>query len=242
MITTILFDLDGTLLQFSQDEFIKTYFGKLQKVFVRLGYDAEQSTGAVWSGTKAMLQNDGAKLNCERFWEKFAAVMNLTGSYADIEEACEHFYSHEFDTVKSVLKNGDSGLPRRMVRNLIDRGFELVLATNPLFPTCAVTTRLSWVGLTPQDFSLITDYTNSRYCKPSPGYFQEIFKALNREPGQCLMVGNSAVEDLSVGALGADIFLVTEYLENESGADISGVRSGTLADVERYLASLPDPV
>ena len=38
-ITTILFDLDGTLIPFDQEEFIKAYFYNLAKKFVPMGYD-----------------------------------------------------------------------------------------------------------------------------------------------------------------------------------------------------------
>jgi hypothetical protein len=42
------------------------------------------------------------------------------------------------------------------------------------------------------------------------------------------------------GALGAETFLVTDYLENETGADISSLRQGTLDDLVEYLTSMPD--
>jgi phosphoglycolate phosphatase-like HAD superfamily hydrolase len=78
MIDTILFDLDGTLLQFSQADFINAYFAKLGKVFTRIGMDADQSVKAVWAGTKAMILNDGSLTNAERFWAVFAARLGLS--------------------------------------------------------------------------------------------------------------------------------------------------------------------
>lgn len=240
MIDTILFDLDGTLLQFTQDDFITTYFAKLKKVFKGLGLDAELAGKTVWTATKAMLRNDGTKLNAERFWGEFSNVMDLSDERAKVvEEACNRFYANEFDTVKSILKTNDSDLPRRLIHTLKSRGFAMVLATNPLFPTCAVTTRLGWIGLTPQDFCLVTDYSNSTYCKPNPDYYRKIFEKINREPRQCLMIGNNTLEDMSVGALGVETFLVTDYLENETNMDVSAFRHGTLAELEAYLTSLP---
>ena len=38
-ITTVLFDLDGTLLPMDQDVFVKTYFGLLAKRLAPLGYE-----------------------------------------------------------------------------------------------------------------------------------------------------------------------------------------------------------
>jgi hypothetical protein len=45
---------------------------------------------------------------------------------------------------------------------------------------------------------------------------------------------------MSVGALGSETVLVTDCLENESGADITAYRSGTLAELEAWLMSLPE--
>ena len=58
-ITTVLFDLDGTLLPMDTDTFIKTYFGGLAKKMAPHGYDGEKLIGAIWSGTKAMIVNTG---------------------------------------------------------------------------------------------------------------------------------------------------------------------------------------
>ena len=238
MIDTILFDLDGTLLQFSQEDFINDYFARLGKVFIRMGMDAEASKKAVWVGTKAMALNDGSMLNSKRFWAGFAECLGLTAEKnKEVEAACDKFYTTEFDGVKSVLR--PSGISTRLVRELSDRGFTVVLATNPLFPACAVTTRLNWIDLKPDDFRHITHYSNSTYCKPNPGYFNEILAEIKKAPEQCLMAGNHPVEDMGAGKLGMETFLVTDCLENEANVDISSFRRGTLAELEEHLLSLP---
>jgi len=242
MTDTILFDLDGTLLQFNEDEFMTAYFMRLTKVFAGLRLDAETSVKALWAGTKVMMQNDGVKTNSDSFWEVFSEMMGLSGDRLKaIEDSFDKFYETEFDSIKSILKNCDPELPGRMVRTLNSRGFTLVLATNPLFPMCAVTTRLKWVGLVPEDFKLITNYSNSTYCKPNLNYYREIFKKLGKEPDRCIMIGNNTQEDMCASELGTKTFLVTDYIKNEINTDISAFRHGTLAELERYLASLPDP-
>jgi len=62
---------------------------------------------------------------------------------------------------------------------------------------------------------------------------------MEKEPCQCLMVGNNTNEDMDAGALGMDTFLVTDYLENETGMAVSAFRHGTLTELEAYLASPP---
>ena len=38
-LTTVLFDLDGTLLPMDQDQFVKGYFGLLTQMIAPRGYD-----------------------------------------------------------------------------------------------------------------------------------------------------------------------------------------------------------
>jgi FMN phosphatase YigB (HAD superfamily) len=234
MIDTILLDLDGTLLHFSQEAFVNAYLGKLGKLFAKLGMDAEGSVKIVWAGTKAMLQNDGGCTNAERFWAVFAEQTGLSGDKLQhIKDVCDDFYINEFDTLKALAKPDDT--PKRLVYAIAAKGFTVALATNPLFPMGAVATRLGWIGLKPQDFSWVTHYENSTFCKPSPGYYREVLHNINKKPEQCLMAGNNPVEDMSAGELGIQTFLVTDCLENEANVDISAFRSGTLKQLEEYV-------
>ena len=240
MIDTIMFDLDGTLLRIPQSTFISAYFAELGKVFARMGMDAETSIKAVWTGTKAMLLNDGTELNANKFWDTFARTLSLTAERRlAVEAACDSFYTNEFDIVKKHAEPSD--IPKRLVPSLADKGFTLVLATNPLFPACAVETRLGWIGLRLSDFKLVTHYSNSTFCKPNPGYYNEIFSKIGKKPQQCLMVGNNPSEDMCAGKLGAETYLVPDYLENEAGLDISAYRSGNIGQMEEYLLDLPKP-
>ena len=239
MLDTIMLDLDGTLLQFSQEAFIEVYFTELKKVFVNLGLETGAAVNALWAGTMSMMKNDGAMRNSQRFWRTFSEHTGITGDrLKTIEAACDGFYSNEFNVVKSVLRPCD--IPRRLVRAMISRGFGVVLATNPLFPLCAVESRLGWIGLDTSDFLLVTHYDNSTFCKPDPRYYNEIYLKINKSPEQCLMAGNNPVEDMHAGKTGAETYLVTDFLENESGEDVTAYNRGTLAELETYLTSLPD--
>jgi len=239
MIDTIMLDLDGTLLRFSQDAFMSAYFPKLKEVFTRLGMDDELCIKAMWAGTHAMVRNDGERLNSQRFWDTFTEHLGLEAEKLnEVQAACEQFYSKEFDAVRTIVDPSD--IPKRLIPALASKGYSVVLATNPLFPACAVETRLGWAGLEMRNFQLTTHYENSSYCKPNPGYFREIFDKMNREPSQCFMAGNNPVEDMCVGELGSEIFLVTDCLENVDGVDITAFRRGTLSELERYLMAMPD--
>ena len=239
MIDTIMFDLDGTLVRFDQDDFIKTYFSELSKVFVQLGLDAEKAVKAVWAGTKAMVLNDGSVYNTQRFWESFSGFMGIEGERLEaIETACDNFYSNEFNIAKSVVKHSD--IPARLVRAMAAKGYTVVLATNPLFPPCAVDSRLGWIELHRDDFKLITHYENSSFCKPNPEYYQDVLTKIGKTPEQCIMVGNNPAEDMCVSQLGMEVFLVTDFMENEAGVDISVYRQGTMEELEEFLMALPE--
>ena len=120
-------------------------------------------------------------------------------------------------------------------RALRERGLTLCLATNPVFPRVAVETRLSWIGLSFADFSSVTTYETAHFCKPNLGYYRETLAAIGKAPGECIMVGNNPVDDLSSLELGLSGFLVTDYLENGTGADITPYRRGDFKAMVAFL-------
>ena len=227
-----MIDLDGTLLPFVQDDFIKIYFGELCKKLAPFGYtDPQKVIADIWAGTKQMVMNNGSRLNSEAFWEEFRA---RNPGKTDVKSVCDEFYTNEFDKARACLRF------ERDCKGMIDRlksaGYEVVLSTNPIFPLCGVETRLRWVNLSLGDFALVTHYDNSTFSKPNPKYFEEILRKIGRKPEECIVVGNSAAEDAAPAKkIGADVFLVTEFLENPENADISGFASGTLEQAEEYL-------
>jgi len=234
-----MFDLDGTLVRFYQDDFIGKYFNELGKIFIKLGLDANSAAKAVWAGSKAMVLNDGEELNTQRFWDAFSAVMNISGEQLKkVEEACDSFYTNEFNVVKSIVRHSE--IPKRLVRAMISKGYHVVLATNPQFPPCAVESRLGWIELGWDDFKFITHYENSSFCKPNLAYYKEILSKIDKTPQECIMIGNNPVEDMCAAELGMETFLVIDFIENENNVDISQFRHGSIEDLEVYLMAFPD--
>lgn len=235
MIKTVMFDLDGTLLPLFQEDFVKVYFGLLCKKLAPLGYQPDDTVKAIWAGTKGMAKNDGSKINEEIFWEVFREMMQ---GLPEAKPLCDEFYTKEFDGVKSVLKYDVSR--RALIDKLKAAGLRLVLATNPVFPTDAFRTRLKWVGLDYSDFEYVTDYSNSRFCKPNPAYYKEIMDKLSLDPAECLMIGNNVTEDMAAAKAGMNVFLVPEFLENPDVADYSGFPQGTLEEAAQYALRLAE--
>lgn len=226
-ITTVLFDLDGTLLPMEIDRFTNTYFGLLAKYAEPYGYpDAKALVAAVWKGTKAMVANDGTMSNCDRFWAVFADEMGKDALQA--RPVFDRFYAGEFDGAKASV--GENPLARLAVDGLKKKGYDVILATNPLFPMVGVKTRLAWLGLAPEDFSLVTSYEGSSYCKPNPDYYREILQETGKGPEECLMVGNDTEEDLAAAAVGMDCYLVTDCLIHRGDGALPPVKQGSFRD------------
>ena len=228
---TIFFDLDGTLLPLNQEEFVKNYFGRLAVKMAPQGLGKEELIKGLMIGMKAMQDNDGTKTNSEAFWEVFEKLTNTKKEA--VNEMLLEFYKNEFDAVKEVLTEDVNH--RAMIDGLKQKGYDLVLSTNPLFPIEAVITRLSWIGLKEADFILITNYDNSAYCKPNLGYYKDILKQIGKTAEECIMIGNDTVEDLVAAQLGLKVGLVTTNLENSQNVDISTYLRGSIEEVVRLL-------
>lgn len=227
----ILFDLDGTLLPMDQENFTHAYFRALCRRICPYGYTPEALTEGIWKGTAAMVGNDGRKPNREVFWDVFSAVMGE--EIRQLEDALDSFYRSDFSSLKTVT--GENPGAAAAVKAAKEHGRTAVLATNPIFPLCAVETRLRWIGLSPGDFSYVTAYENSRYCKPNPLYYKEILSRLGAHPEDCLMIGNDAGEDAGAcRRAGIDSFLVTDCLIDR-GMDLSAGRKGSFSDMLRFL-------
>ncbi len=216
-IKAVLFDLDGTLLPMKQDDFVKAYFGGLAKKAESYGYAPKEIIDVIWRGTGAMIKNDGEKPNEQIFWEYFVSVY---GEKANTDKKMfDEFYANDFYRVKEAC--GFNPECAEMVYDLKARGYRIVLATNPLFPSVATEARIRWAGLEPEDFEFYTTYENSRYCKPNVKYYIDIINRLGLKAEECMMVGNDIDEDIIPAlSLGMEVHLLTDCLINKSGTDI----------------------
>lgn len=231
-IKAVLFDLDGTLLPMDYDGFIKTYFKGLAAHLAPRGYEPQKLVDAIWTGTAAMIKNNGSCTNEEAFWKKFVEIY---GEEAMQDKPCiDAFYSGEFSKVKSVC--GYTVEAAEVVNMLKEMGKTVVLATNPIFPAVATRARIDWAGLKPEDFAFYTTYENSTCCKPNPQYYLDILEKIGFKPEECLMVGNDAEEDMFAAAsVGMEVFLLTDCLLNKKELDISVYPQGGFEELKAFL-------
>ena len=231
-ITTVLFDLDGTLLPMDQDHFVKMYFGLLAKTLTPS--DPEALIKAVWVGTKAMMTNDGSKTNEDAFWDTYCQLLG-EDRRAD-EPAFRSFYENQFELVRNAC--GFNPKAAETIALVKSRGLKTALATNPLFPRIATQARARWAGLNLDDFELYTTYEDYSHCKPDPRYYQAVLDRLGLKPEECLMVGNDAVEDVAATKLGIQVFLLTDCLINKNGVDIAAYPHGGFDELMAFIENL----
>lgn len=241
---TVLFDLDGTLLPMDMKEFTDTYIFLLTNRLISAGYDADKIIAGIWAGQKAMVLNDGMITNEECFWKAMKAYMIKCGENPDskfkrkLEKEITRFYKEDFGVARYITHPSD--VVSECIDILKNKGYQLVIATNPIFPETATEERIAWAGINSEDFSLITTYENSCYSKPNTEYYKFLLKMLDKDPEDCLMVGNDVHEDMCARNVGIDVFLMEGYIINEFDEDISELKKGNWNVFKEYVSNLPN--
>lgn len=229
-----MFDLDGTLLPLDFDVFIRKYFAAVTPFFKDI-IAPEVFFKNLMASTEAMIKNQGDLPNEEVFMNSFLPAVER-----DLETVLPHFdlfYRQEFPKLKQFA--GYSELAARIVGQVVEKGYKIALATNPVFPRLATEERMLWAGVDGFPWSLVTTYENSCGCKPGIHYYQRICDQLGVSPENCLMIGNDVQEDLVAGVLGMDTFLVTDCLIDRGEPCYHPGHQGTLSDLFSLVKELP---
>ena len=235
MLNTILFDLDATLLPMEMDEFVQKYFHEMGVMFHDL-IDGKLLAKYVMECTELMVKNTEDRRNEEVFFTRFSELID--GDLVVYQARFDEFYDTRFLNVRSCTHQNESMI--KAVKLFQEKGYDLVLATNPLFPMKANHHRIRWAGLSPDDFSYIASFESNTYCKPNLDYYREILTAINKSPEDCMMVGNDALEDMVAGNLGIKTFLVEDYLLNKHHVEIKADHRGLYDDFYAFVERLTD--
>ena len=235
----ICFDLDGTLLGMDIDEFMTEYFSRIAIWAGKNGMDSKRFIEALKSGTKAMALSNDDSLNKDVFWKDFYEAYGEEGLEGiDVLSVANEFYANVFNHIGDDF-DADPLVAETIVV-LKEKGYPLVLTTMPMFPLQAVKHRLGWAGVDHESFDRITTYENSKTTKPRQTYFAENLAAMGLNGSDVLMVGNNTMEDMAFLDLGADGYLITDWLLDPIGYDLSTIKHGSFKEFSEWAKSLPD--
>lgn len=224
--TTLLLDLDGTLLDIEMRGFLGAFF---PLAAARFGGPGEMRliSQAMGEAARAMMEaRDGARTVDHIFLETFAPAVGRTP--AEVRATFAAFYHEEFERMRRLVRPIPGA--RDFVLGALELGCELVLATNPVFFLDPILARLRWAGLADLPFALVTGAELMLWTKPHAGYYRQILALTGRRPDQCLMVGDDPAMDMAAKGTGIATWLAVR----EGGAP----RDAPLADHRGTLGQL----
>lgn len=230
-IRAILFDLDGTLLDNDMDVFLPHYFRLLTSRTAHI-MPADDFVAHLMRATAAMMANDGRATNQEVF---AAAFFPLAGhSREELEPIFADFYTDDFPLLRRYTRRKPEA--RQVVQRAFGLGYDVVIATNPVFPEAATWQRLDWAGIAGFPYRLVTTYENSRAAKPNLRYFEQILESIGHPAGAALVVGDEDM-DMVAARLGCLTFLVPGSRSELAPTTPDPAYRGTLQDVQALLES-----
>ena len=185
-ITTVLFDLDGTLLPMDQMGFTKTYFGLLVQKAAPFGLKPQPTIDAVWAGTKAMVKNDGSAPNDRRFWDTFCPWWGWRNPCCG---RCSTNSTARNSTGQVRLR----GEPLRGPGGAGPEGPGLRRGAGhqPHLPPGGGAHPALLGGPCPRGLLPGDHLREQHLCKPDPAYYREILEKLGKGPEECLMVATT---------------------------------------------------
>ncbi|NPD89261.1 MAG: HAD family hydrolase [Asgard group archaeon] len=231
-----LFDLDGTLINFDFQIFIKTYLGAASQFFIDLIPNPEIFFKELLSSTDVMEKaNNPDTTALDDFLLDFCPKFEVNCD--EITNRFLQFYQTGFNAIKPLITQMDGAIPLLLDIKRIYPDIKVVLATNPVYPSIAIEKRMEW-GMIPQKFfDLITHAENSCFCKLNSKYWFEILEKINVNPSSSVVIGNDGLRDMGAKKHGFKTFLVENALENEDliTLDTKPDFKGTLKDFHSLL-------
>lgn len=230
---TFLFDLDGTLLPMDFDKFMELYFYNLGMHF-HGKIEPKRLAKSVMEATSVMVQEKNNKTNEEKFMSHFETLID--GNLEEYRNHFDLFYDTLFENVKPSTYESSEMI--ESVRLLKEKGYKVVVATNPLFPIKANYHRLRWAGFEKDDFEYISSFEQNKYTKPHLEYYEEVLENIGKQPEQCYMIGNDVFDDLPAKKLGMKTYLIDDCLLNHHNMEIETNYQGNYKDFLEFVKQL----
>lgn len=232
MSLTLLFDLDGTLLDTNLNTFTPAYFQALSQHMAN--HTAPNVIlGALVDGVNLMYDSEDPTRTLQEIFESdFYAKLGV--SKKDLIDVIEEFYDDVFPSLVEHTRQRPEAIS--LVEWALTCGYRVAIATDPLFPRKATYHRLRWAGFDPERFELVSTFEHFHFSKNHPAYYAEVLGRLGWPEGPILMVGNDPDRDLiPAHRLGLKTFFVDG--ESTPSPKIEAGR-GNLADLRPWLESI----
>ena len=239
MRTTLLLDIDETLLHNRMDSFLPAYL-QAWADFITPYTDPQRFVKAMLDGTRLIAEHERPECTLR---DTFDSVFYSSIGYgkADFRPLEDQFYRQVFPTLKSICQPVPGAVD--FVNASFERGYQIAIATNPFFPLTAIEQRLDWAGL-PVDqypFALIPSIESFHFAKPNTAFFAEAIANLGWPDGRVIMVGDDPKMDIHP----ADQFgLFTFWCVNQNQDPPENLQmphaSGSLNDLLNWIDQFTD--
>jgi phosphoglycolate phosphatase-like HAD superfamily hydrolase len=142
-IEAVLFDLDGTLIEVDMERFIPVYLRRLANR-LHLYAAPERTLHTLRHAIMVMLGAPPGDCSLEELLRSMLADQ-LKIPWEGYQAALAAFCRDDLAEFRPLVR--PHPLARALVESCLARGWQVVLATNPVFPREVITARLAWGGV-----------------------------------------------------------------------------------------------
>jgi FMN phosphatase YigB (HAD superfamily) len=161
----------------------------------------------------------------------------------NLQPTLDLFYAEDFPKLKNLTQYRPAAV--ELIIEAMRRGFQLGVATNPLFPRTAIEQRLAWAGLAVEDFPfvIIPSFDTFHFAKPNPAYFAEFLGQMGWPEDSVIMVGNDSEKDiLAARQAGLSVFWAVADEDEQWLSPQEAPPKGKLEAFFNWLDSVPAEV
>jgi FMN phosphatase YigB (HAD superfamily) len=236
---TLLVDLDNTLLSNDMSSFLPAYLQALGQHLVEVA-PSDHLIPTLIAATHEMVRNNRPDRSLKHVFDA-AFYPALGKTEEDLKEQIDSFYAEVFPKLEGITQPRPEAIA--LVQQAFERGYEVVVATSPLFPLTAIQQRLNWAGLSLEEFpfTLVSSYESFHFAKPNPAYYAEILARLGWPEKPAVMVGDDPYNDiLPSQRLGLPVYWVADPSEALPEGVLAPNARGGIEGVLPWIDSVPE--
>ncbi|NMB87673.1 MAG: HAD hydrolase-like protein, partial [Chloroflexi bacterium] len=235
---TILFDLDDTLLKNDIDVFLRAYLHTLSEHVQ--GLPPGLLVSSLLAATQKMIEHRVPDCTLETVFDQhFYPAIGI--SKEDMAGEIASYYRDVFPSLRSLTQPRPAAL--RLLQYALDQGYQVAIATNPLFPREASLQRVAWAGIQLEQtpIRLVTTYEDFHFTKPHPSYYAEVLARCGWPDHPAVMIGNSLEDDIRpANRLGLPAYWVQNQEPGETASLPELSSAGPLENALDWLKGLEE--